>query len=55
MDENLGDIFNAALRINPTFNMYRIWDTYPILWDILGSPSSFFKNSPNNTLIFGHG
>ncbi|KIJ12902.1 hypothetical protein PAXINDRAFT_14266 [Paxillus involutus ATCC 200175] len=35
------DIFNAALIINPAFNMYRIWDTYPILWDILGFPGSF--------------
>lgn len=32
------DIFNAALLINPAFNNYRIFDTYPILWDVLGSP-----------------
>ncbi|KAG1741365.1 Alpha/Beta hydrolase protein [Suillus lakei] len=30
------DIFHSALIINPAFNMYRIWDTYPILWDVLG-------------------
>ncbi|KAF9530918.1 alpha/beta-hydrolase [Crepidotus variabilis] len=35
------DIFNAALIINPAFNVYRIFDTYPILWDVLGFPGSF--------------
>ncbi|KAG2126279.1 Alpha/Beta hydrolase protein [Suillus clintonianus] len=35
------DIFDAALIINPAFNIYRIWDTYPILWDVLGFPGSF--------------
>ncbi|KAG5637430.1 hypothetical protein H0H81_004589 [Sphagnurus paluster] len=34
-------IFNEALRINPAFNVYRIFDTYPILWDVLGFPGSF--------------
>ena len=32
------EIFNAALLINPAFNIYRIFDTYPILWDVLGFP-----------------
>ncbi|KIJ12916.1 hypothetical protein PAXINDRAFT_136623 [Paxillus involutus ATCC 200175] len=41
------DIFNNALIINPAFNVYRIWDTYPILWDVLGFPGSFpQKQSP---------
>jgi carboxypeptidase D len=31
-------IFDAALIINPAFNVYRIFDTYPILWDVLGFP-----------------
>jgi carboxypeptidase D len=31
-------IFNAALLVNPAFNVYRIFDTYPILWDVLGFP-----------------
>jgi len=31
-------IFSAALIINPAFNVYRIFDTYPILWDVLGFP-----------------
>ncbi|KAF9652110.1 alpha/beta-hydrolase [Thelephora ganbajun] len=35
------DIFNAALLVNPAFNVYRIFDVYPILWDVLGFPGSF--------------
>ncbi|OBZ66575.1 Carboxypeptidase cpdS [Grifola frondosa] len=35
------EIFNAALIVNPAFNIYRIFDTYPILWDVLGFPGSF--------------
>jgi carboxypeptidase D len=35
------EIFHAALLINPAFNVYRIFDTYPILWDVLGFPGSF--------------
>ncbi|KAG6849448.1 hypothetical protein H0H87_002760, partial [Tephrocybe sp. NHM501043] len=31
-------IFEEALRLNPAFNIYRIFDTYPILWDVLGFP-----------------
>jgi len=31
-------IFNEALKVNPAFNIYRIFDTYPILWDVLGFP-----------------
>ncbi|KJA21602.1 hypothetical protein HYPSUDRAFT_140376 [Hypholoma sublateritium FD-334 SS-4] len=34
-------IFNAAVTINPAFNIYRIFDTFPILWDVLGFPGSF--------------
>ncbi|KAG6910181.1 hypothetical protein DXG01_012630 [Tephrocybe rancida] len=34
-------IFEEALRLNPAFNIYRIFDTYPILWDVLGFPGSF--------------
>ncbi|KAF8812659.1 alpha/beta-hydrolase [Phlegmacium glaucopus] len=34
-------IFNAALIVNPAFNIYRIFDTFPILWDVLGFPGSF--------------
>ncbi|GJJ15863.1 hypothetical protein Clacol_010141 [Clathrus columnatus] len=35
------DIFDAALTINPAFNIYRIFDVLPILWDVLGFPGSF--------------
>ena len=31
-------IFEAALIVNPAFNIYRIFDTFPILWDVLGFP-----------------
>jgi carboxypeptidase D len=31
-------IFEAAVIVNPAFNVYRIFDTYPILWDVLGFP-----------------
>ena len=34
-------IFYAALMINPAFNVYRITDTPPVLWDVLGFPGSF--------------
>ncbi|KAI0317696.1 alpha/beta-hydrolase [Amylostereum chailletii] len=33
-------IFEAALLINPAFNIYKIFDTWPILWDVLGFPGS---------------
>ncbi|KAF8520026.1 Alpha/Beta hydrolase protein [Hysterangium stoloniferum] len=36
-------IFDAALLINPAFNIYRIFDTFPILWDVLGFPGSFLN------------
>ncbi|TDL17652.1 alpha/beta-hydrolase [Rickenella mellea] len=35
------EIFDAALTVNPAFNIYRIFDTFPILWDVLGFPGSF--------------
>ncbi|KAF9050779.1 alpha/beta-hydrolase [Hymenopellis radicata] len=34
-------IFDAALTVNPAFNIYRIFDTFPVLWDVLGFPGSF--------------
>ncbi|KAF9040776.1 Alpha/Beta hydrolase protein [Panaeolus papilionaceus] len=33
-------IYWAATRINPAFNIYRIFDTFPVLWDVLGFPGS---------------
>ncbi|KAI0368444.1 alpha/beta-hydrolase [Pilatotrama ljubarskyi] len=35
------EIFDAALAVNPAFNVYRIFDTWSILWDVLGFPGSF--------------
>ncbi|KAI0820727.1 alpha/beta-hydrolase [Trametes gibbosa] len=35
------EIFDAAVLVNPAFNIYRIFDTWPILWDVLGFPGSF--------------
>jgi len=35
------EIFNAALLVNPAFNIYRVFDTFPVLWDVLGFPGSF--------------
>ncbi|KAF7331480.1 Carboxypeptidase [Mycena kentingensis (nom. inval.)] len=34
-------IFEEALTKNPAFNIYRIFDTFPVLWDVLGFPGSF--------------
>lgn len=45
------DVFEAALVINPAFNVYRIFDTYPILWDVLGFPGSF-PNEQTTPLYF---
>ncbi|KAI0055876.1 alpha/beta-hydrolase [Artomyces pyxidatus] len=35
------DIVGAALLLNPAFNIYRIFDMPPILWDVLGFPGTF--------------
>jgi len=37
------EIFNAALLVNPAFNIYHIFDMWPILWDVLGFPGSFLQ------------
>ncbi|GJE99440.1 carboxypeptidase [Phanerochaete sordida] len=34
-------IFEATSIVNPAFNIYRVFDTWPILWDVLGFPGSF--------------
>ncbi|KAF8628120.1 hypothetical protein AX15_004076 [Amanita polypyramis BW_CC] len=34
-------ILNATLITNPAFNIYRILDVYPVLWDVLGFPGTF--------------
>lgn len=47
-------IFEAALLINPAFNMYHILDTYPVLWDVLGFPYVSLKKTqhPWSTFIY---
>lgn len=37
------DIYKEAASINPNFNVYRILDVWPVLWDILGFPGSFLN------------
>ncbi|KAI0293644.1 Alpha/Beta hydrolase protein [Multifurca ochricompacta] len=34
-------IIEAALLLNPAFNIYRIFDMPPVLWDVLGFPGTF--------------
>jgi carboxypeptidase D len=35
------NIFDAALILNPCFDIYQIATTCPVLWDVLGFPGSF--------------
>ncbi|KAF8335498.1 alpha/beta-hydrolase [Cantharellus anzutake] len=37
------DIYNASAMANPNFNVYRIFDGWPVLWDVIGFPGSFFN------------
>ena len=41
------DIFLAATAVNPNFNIYRIFDLWPVPWDVLGFPSSFMNTQVN--------
>uniref|UniRef100_A0A0W0FQP4 Carboxypeptidase n=1 Tax=Moniliophthora roreri TaxID=221103 RepID=A0A0W0FQP4_MONRR len=54
-DDICGNIWNniteAVLLVNPAFNLYRVFDTYPILWDVLGFPGSF-DNIQTSPLYF---
>ena len=34
-------VFDAALDVNPCFDIYQIETTCPLLWDVLGFPGSF--------------
>ncbi|CAE6369106.1 unnamed protein product [Rhizoctonia solani] len=36
-------IYDAAIRVNPNFNIYRVFDVWPVLWDVLGFPGSFYN------------
>ncbi|KAF7523247.1 hypothetical protein G7054_g11821 [Neopestalotiopsis clavispora] len=35
-----GDVINAALLINPCFDIYQILTTCPLLWDVMGFPGT---------------
>jgi len=34
------EVYEAALILNPAFNVYRIFDQYPLVWDVLGFPEA---------------
>ncbi|KAF9506080.1 hypothetical protein BS47DRAFT_1378162 [Hydnum rufescens UP504] len=38
------DIYYAEFLVNPNFNIYRILDVWPVLWDVLGFPGSFLNS-----------
>ncbi|KAI0045431.1 alpha/beta-hydrolase [Auriscalpium vulgare] len=38
-----GMIFDEVININPAFNIYRIFDTWPIVWDVLGFAGTYQK------------
>ncbi|KAI9768851.1 MAG: hypothetical protein M1840_004665 [Geoglossum simile] len=35
------DILDAVFYVNPCFNFYKISDTCPLLWDVIGFPGSY--------------
>ncbi|KAJ1302190.1 hypothetical protein OPQ81_001016 [Rhizoctonia solani] len=43
-------IYEAAIQVNPNFNIYRIFDVWPVLWDVLGFPGSF--NNQQSPIYF---
>ncbi|KAK0635746.1 Alpha/Beta hydrolase protein [Bombardia bombarda] len=45
------DIFDAALLVNPCFDIYQIATTCPLLWDVLGFPGSL-EYLPNGTTLY---
>lgn len=36
-------VAEAASMVNPAFNIYRIFDVWPVLWSVLGFPGSFLN------------
>ncbi|KAI0251528.1 Alpha/Beta hydrolase protein [Lactifluus subvellereus] len=40
-------IIEAALLLNPAFDIYRIFDMRPVLWDVLGFPGTFSQIQVN--------
>ena len=45
-------IANAALEIQPCFDVYQILTTCPLLWDVLGFPGSFPYSPPGASVYF---
>ncbi|QRV94654.1 Serine carboxypeptidase [Ceratobasidium sp. AG-Ba] len=48
-----GQVFQAAITVNPNFNVYRIFDVWPVLWntqDVLGFPGSY--NNQQSPIYF---
>jgi len=41
------EITSAALLLNPAFDIYRIFDMPPVLWDVLGFPGTFAQIQVN--------
>jgi carboxypeptidase D len=35
------DVANQALAINPAFNIYNVFNTFPVPWDVLGDPGTY--------------
>ena len=46
------DVFNAALLINPCFNIYHITDTCPHLWSVLGIVNPGDYKPPGEVVYF---
>ncbi|QRV94647.1 Serine carboxypeptidase [Ceratobasidium sp. AG-Ba] len=48
-----GQVYQAAITVNPNFNIYRIFDVWPVLWsakDVLGFPGSY--NNQQSQIYF---
>ena len=45
-------IYEAALLINPCYDIYQIATTCPLLWDVLGFPGSFDYSPAGATIYF---
>lgn len=45
-------IFNAALLVNPCWDVYQIATTCPLLWDVLGFPGTLFYQSQDSQIYF---
>nr|POE56323.1 putative serine carboxypeptidase [Quercus suber] len=47
-----GDIFEAALLVNPCWDVYQVATTCPLLWDVLGFPGSMTYLPEGATIYF---